>query len=90
MPVSSCKESRRGSAIVEAAIIFPIIILITATAITLGVKLYVKLKTDSDEHRVKVRTQYEIFEKGRFLVSFHSDDIRVSDDIHLSLVHTQS
>ena len=67
-------NSRRGSSFVEAAMVFPLIIAIVAVSITVSLKLYTVLKENSIEHKEKMLTQYETYEKGRLLISIHCDD----------------
>ena len=89
MQEALCKKLRciKGSSIVEAAIVFPLVIMIAAGSITLGIRFYTQLKNDSDEHRIKIVKQYPVFEKGRFLIGIHGDDICISDDTVFGSVH---
>lgn len=72
-------SSNAGSVFVEAAMVFPLIIAVIAVAITCSLDLYTNLKNNSIEHKAKITTQYKEYEKGRLLVSIHSDDVIIVD-----------
>lgn len=52
-------NSRRGSASVEAALVFPLIILIAAALISIGSGLYESVKSTSLSHMEKARQEAE-------------------------------
>ena len=48
-------DPREGSTAVEAAFVFPLIILITAAFITAGSQIYSRVRSSADEHYEKAR-----------------------------------
>lgn len=79
-----------GSTLVEAAMIFPIIILVSVLAITTSLKIYSAIKENSIEHKEKITTQYELYEKGRILVSFHHNDFDIINGSVCSCLYCKS
>lgn len=85
------KNSRTsGSTLVEAAMIFPIIILVAVLAITTSLKIYTAIKENSIEHKEKITTQYELYEKGRLLISIYHNDFDIIDGAVCSGLHCKS
>lgn len=72
MDLVQTHSSSKGSVFIEAAIVFPLIIAVIALAITTSFKLYNVVKDNSIEHKGKVKTQYETYEKGRLLIGLYS------------------
>ena len=83
-------SSKRGSVFVEAAMVFPLIIAVIAVAITCSLDLYTNLKNNSIEHKERIKTQYEEYEKGRLLIGIYSDDLIIVNGIACNSNHSQS
>lgn len=79
---------KTGSVFIEAAIVFPIIIAVIAMAIRISFTLYEKVKDNSIDHKENMIKNYEIYEKGRLLVSIYSDNAFI--DYGLSFNHYRS
>ena len=71
--LTQAHSSSKGSVFIEAAMVFPLVIAIMAVSITTSLNLYSILRDNSIEHKQEINKQYEIYEKGRLLISIYSD-----------------
>ena len=86
----SSKSRQSGEALVEAAMIFPIIIIVAVLAITTSLKIYTAIKDNSIDHKSKIQTQYEEYEKGRLLIGFYNNDFNFTDDTFFNYFYYKS
>lgn len=88
--ISSKSSRQSGEALVEAAMIFPIIIIVAVIAITTSLKIYTSIKENSIDHKSKIQTQYEEYEKSRLFVGFYHNDTYVVNGFVYGDVHHKS
>lgn len=77
-------KGSRGSTLVEAAIVFPLVILICAAVIMTGLKMYSHVIDDASEHRSEADTKREItvedILRGKWTLSHNENDEEENKD----------